>query len=546
MTSTADHTEIQRLRVELERHNRLYYVDAAPEISDREFDQMMARLIDLEEKHPELATIDSPSRKVGGQPIDGFESVAHRVPMLSIENAFEEQVIRDWDGGLQKTLGQESLEYSVEYKIDGVAMALIYERGVLVRGVTRGNGAVGDDITSNARIVGGVPLRLQGNVPEELEVRGEVIILNEDFAQYQAAQVRAGEEPFKNPRNAAAGALKLLDPRIARERHLRFLAHGVGFVSENRWQKYTDFLDDVRTMGLPTTPGVMLASGIEKLMLVCQSMIDLVPELPFEVDGLVIKLNALTQREELGATSKSPRWVRAYKWERYEAETKVREITIQVGKTGTLTPVAELEPVEIAGTTVSRASLHNRDEVDRLGIRIGDTVVVEKAGKIIPHVLWVNEAARTGKEREFHFPTTCPECSTPVHQDDGGVYIRCPNPSCPAQLRETLIFFASRPAMDIDGLGEKLVEQLLQNHLVSSIPSLYELKEKRDQLLQLERLGQKSIDKLLAGLEASRSQPLWRLLTGMNIRHVGQSNAQVLERAFGTLDAIAEQSADSL
>ncbi|MCA9057122.1 MAG: NAD-dependent DNA ligase LigA, partial [Planctomycetaceae bacterium] len=415
--------EITQLRSELERHNRLYYVDAAPEIPDREFDRMMARLIELEQQHPDLATADSPSRKVGGAPIEGFESVAHRVPMLSIENAFDEQAIRDWDAGLQKSLELESPEYSVEYKIDGVAMALIYQQGMLIRAVTRGNGAVGDDITSNARIVGGVPLRLAGACPEELEVRGEVIILNEDFAQFQAAQVRNGEEPFKNPRNAAAGALKLLDPRVARQRKLRFLAHGVGYVSTTPWSQYTEFLDDIRRLGLPTTPSVQKAAGFDDLMRVCQTMIDAVPELPFEVDGLVVKLNSLIARDQLGATSKSPRWVRAYKWERYEAETTVRDITIQVGKTGALTPVAELEPVEIAGTTVSRASLHNRDELHRLGVCIGDRVVVEKAGKIIPHVLWVNEAARTGTERPFEFPEQCPECGAAVHQDEGGVYI---------------------------------------------------------------------------------------------------------------------------
>lgn len=539
--------EIEQLRAELERHNRLYYVDAAPEITDREFDRLMRRLQQLEEQHPEFDSPTSPTRKVGGEPITGFQQVAHRIPMLSIDNAFEEQELLDWDAGLQKALETDQPEYSVEYKIDGVALSLVYENGTLTRGATRGNGAVGDDITSNARVVAGVPLRLAlPKPPPVLEVRGEVVILNEDFAAWQAAQVAAGEEPFRNPRNAAAGALKLLDPNEAFRRRLRFVTHGLGYSEGMSWSTHTEFIAAARDMGLPVTPDVCRATGASELMQRVQQMMENVASLPFEVDGIVIKLNQLDQREALGVTSKSPRWVRAYKWERYEAETKVRDITINVGKTGTLTPTAELEPVEIDGTIVSRASLHNRDEVQRLGIMIGDTVLVEKAGKIIPHVLRVNEAERSGSEQPYEFPTSCPECEAPVVQDEGGVYIRCPNPECPAQLRETLIFFASRTAMDIDGLGEKLVGQLLEAGLVDGIPSLYRLHTKREQLLALERFGEKSTDKLLAGLEDSKQQPMWRLLTGLNIRHVGQSNARVLERAFGTLDELAAQNEETL
>lgn len=539
--------QIDQLRAELERHNRLYYVEAAPVIADRDYDKLMAELQSLEQQYPQYDSPSSPSHKVGGEPIEGFQQVEHRVPMLSIDNAFEEQELIDWDAGLQKEFGRSQLDYSVEYKIDGVALALIYERGELVRGVTRGNGAVGDDITSNARIVAGVPLRLETKKPPAvLEIRGEVIIWNEDFAAFQAAQVAAGEEPFKNPRNAAAGALKLLDPKESRKRGLRFLAHGVGHVDGISWKNYLAFLKSIRSMGMPITPGVGRAKGFNKLMSVVSDMMEGVAELPFEVDGIVIKLNQLAERDQLGATSKSPRWVRAYKWVRYEAETVVEDISINVGKTGTLTPVAELRPVEIDGTTVSRASLHNRDELDRLGVKIGDTVLVEKAGKIIPHVLRVNEAERTGAEREFVFPEICPECQTPVQQDTGGVYIRCPNPMCPAQLRETLVFFASRPAMDIDGLGEKMVAQLLDSRLIDGIPALYRLHEKRDDLLAMERTGEKSVDRLLAGIDASKQQPLWRLLTGMNIRHVGQSNAQVLEEAFGTATEISQQTVEAL
>ena len=397
--------QIDGLRRELERHNRLYYVDAAPEIPDRDYDRMMSELQQLEEAHPEYDSPSSPSKKVGGEPIAGFEQVEHRVPMLSIDNAFEEQELIDWDAGLQKTFEREKLEYSVEYKIDGVAMAIIYENGDLVRGVTRGNGAVGDDITSNSRIVGGVPLRLDTDTPPPvLEIRGEVIILNEDFAAFQAAQVAAGEDPFKNPRNAAAGALKLLDPKESRKRGLRFLAHGVGHVEGIEWPDYLSFLESIRSLGMPITPNVSKAVGFEDLMKVVGTMMDGVASLPFEVDGIVIKLNNLAERDTLGTTSKSPRWVRAYKWERYEAETKVRDISIQVGKTGTLTPVAELEPVEIDGTTVSRASLHNRDELERLGVCIGDTVLVEKAGKIIPTCSSRQRSRKNGRRNRIRFP----------------------------------------------------------------------------------------------------------------------------------------------
>jgi len=547
MVTKSVQDEIASLRRELERHNRLYYVEAAPEISDRDFDRMMRRLQELEAEHPEFDSEDSPSRKVGGDPIDGFQTVEHRVPMLSIENLFEEREVIDWDAGLQKLLNTDRPDYSVEYKIDGVGLSLIYENGRLVRGVTRGNGQTGDDITSNARVVGGVPLRLDcDSPPPVLEIRGEVIIHGENFSAFQAAQVARNKDPFRNPRNAAAGALKLLDPKQTRERRLRFLAHGIGYVDGIHWDSWHAFLDVIRRMGIPVTPRVTRAQGIRQLLQAVSEMIDGVPELPFEVDGVVIKLDRPEHREQLGTTSKSPRWVRAYKWERYEAETAVRDISIQIGKTGALTPVAELAPVEIDGTMVSRASLHNRDELNRLGVMIGDSVVVEKAGRIIPHVLRVNTAARTGSEVPFTFPDTCPECETVTCQEEDGVYIRCPNPQCPAQLRESIIFFASRSAMDIDGLGEKLVELLLDKCLIDSLPSLYRLAQQRDRLTGLDRMGEKSVDLLLAGIAASKDQPLWRLLTGMNIRHVGQNNAQVLETAFGTMDAIASRSVEQL
>jgi len=539
--------EVVSLRRSLEYHNRLYYVEAKTEITDREYDTIFRRLVELEDRFPELRSADSPSQKVGGEPVSAFAQVEHRIPMLSIDNLFEDAELQDWHEGLQKLLEQEEPEYTVEYKIDGVALSLTWEDGSLVRAATRGNGSTGDDVTSNARVIRGIPLRLHCHSPPAvLEVRGEVLILNEDFSASQQARIEAGEEPFRNPRNAAAGALKLLDSRQTRDRQLRFLGHGLGYREGIDWPTYCEFLASARSFGIPVTPGVQTVRGLDGLRTACEELISQVPELPFEVDGLVLKLNRLAEWTQLGSTARSPRWVRAWKWQRYEAETRISRITVQVGRTGVMTPVAELEPVEIAGTTVSRASLHNRDEVERLGVRIGDLVVVEKAGKIIPHVLRVNEQARSGDETEYCFPDVCPECSARAVQDENGVYVRCPNPRCPAQLRETLVFFSSRPAMDIDGLGEKLVEQLLTARLVDGIPSLYRLHQHREVLERLERQGQKSIERLLAGIDASRTQPLWRLLTGLNIRHVGQTNARNLEAAFGTLQQIAEQSEETL
>ena len=540
--------EIAQLREELQRHNYLYYVETRPEISDLEFDRLLKKLQDLEEKHPEYDSPDSPTHKVGGEPIAGFKTVQHRQPMLSIDNVYEIDKIRDFDTRLKKLLGSDDdLAYIAEYKIDGVAISLIYEYGRFVQAVTRGDGRQGDDITHNARIVMGVPLRLIGDdLPPVLEVRGEVFINNPDFAHLRATQEQAGEHVFVNPRNTAAGALKLLDPNIAVQRKLRFFAHGSGYLEGVEFATQMEFLAALRDWGVPTTPNVALCPSLDAVLSQCDKFIEDLHTLDFEVDGIVIKVNDRELQEELGRTSKSPRWILAYKWEKYEAVTQIESIDVQVGKTGALTPVAHLKPVEIDMTTVSRASLHNRDEVERLGVRIGDWVVVEKAGKIIPHVVRVEEHRRDGSEKKFRFPKNCPVCKTPAVQDEGGVYVRCPNPDCPAQLRETLRFFASRAAMDIEGLGIKLIEQLLAARLLKSLGDVYRLPDRREELLALERMGEKSVDNLLAAIESSKQQPLWRLLTGLNIRHVGSSNAQVLERRIGTLDEIMQQTAEQL
>lgn len=543
-------TRIESLRSDLNRHNRLYYVDARPEISDLEFDRLLKELTDLETTHPEFDSPDSPTRKVGGTPIDGFVTVEHRLPMLSIENGYTEGEVREWFARIQKLLPPGTvIELVVEYKVDGVALALVYEQGRLTQAITRGDGRRGDDVTHNARTMGGVPLRLDcAEPPARLEVRGEAYIANSDFQHIRAAQVAAGDEPFANPRNATAGSLKLLDPTLCAQRKLRFYAHSLGASEGVEFATHTSLLETVRSWGIPVTPNVHLFHTIDEVLEFVTVEMEAIGGLDFEVDGFVVKVNTITQREQLGTTSKSPRWVIALKFERYEGITRLKDVQWQVGKTGVLTPVAWLEPVEIAGTTVSRASLHNCDEIARLGVRLGDWVVVEKAGKIIPHVVRVEEHRREGHEVAVEVIKSCPQCQTEWVRDEGGVYIRCPNPNCPAQLRETLRYYASRAAMDIEGLGIKLIEQLTEAGIVAALPDIYRLSEpeRRARVLGLERVGEKSVDNLLAGVDASRQQPLWRLLAGLNIRHVGVRTAQLLSDRFGTLDAIAGATVEEL
>jgi len=541
--------KVARLRSEIRHHDALYYQQAAPQISDAEYDSLMRQLVELETTFPELQSPDSPTQKVGGAPIEGFVTVEHRVPMLSIDNSFTEAELSEFGGRVVRLIGPEPVEWVVEYKVDGVALSLIYERGKLVCAVTRGDGRRGDDVTHNARTIGGVPLVLAGDVPDVpdvLEVRGEAYIGNKDFAQLQADMVNLGEEPLKNSRNATAGAIKLLDPRLCARRKLRFFAHSVGSLAGASYSTHWEFLQTIQSMGIHAVAKTSLQPSFEVAVAHTQQLMEDLHELDFEVDGIVLKVNDLRVREQLGMTSKSPRWAIAYKWEKYEAETKIKDIRISVGKTGTLTPTAYLEPVEIAGTTVSRASLHNRDEIERLGVQLHDWIIVEKAGKIIPHVVRVEQHKRDGTQIPFEFPLICPECQTPVVQDEEGVYIRCPNPGCPAQLRESIRFYASRAAMDIEGLGIKLIEQLTAAQFLTSFSDIYRLKDRRSELLTLERLGEKSVDNLLAGIEASKQQPLWRLLTALNLRHVGTRTAQQLAERFGTMEVLAAQTEQQL
>ncbi len=546
-------SEIARLREEIRRHDRKYYVEAAPELTDRQYDQLINRLKQLEADHPELVTADSPTRRIGDRPVEGLQSVDHRVPMLSIDNTYSIEELRTYGGRIAALLPDEPIEWVVELKIDGVAGSLIYENGVLVRGVTRGNGRTGDDITHNVRTVRDIPLRLDGpNVPPVLEVRGEIYMANSDLVRLNESQEREGKPPFANTRNVTAGSIRQLDSKVCAGRRLRMFCHGVGHVEGLSAATHMEFLDELRTMGLPATPFVECFGSFGAAVDHCERLIERLHELDFEIDGLVLKVNRFDQRERLGSTSKSPRWVIAYKFEKYEATTRLNAITVQIGKTGAATPVANLVPVELAGTKVSRASLHNADEIRRKDIREGDIVVVEKAGKIIPHIVRVEKHQRKDSLPEFVFPVDCPECATPLvrdtigEKDKEGAYIRCPNLQCPAQVKERIRYFAGRNAMDIEGLGDKLVDQLVGQGILTSYGDLYRLEQRQDRLLNLDRMGRKSVDKLLDAIDASKHRGPARLLNAMSIRHVGTRVAVVLAEHFGSLDTLAAADQEQL
>lgn len=537
--------QIEELREQIRYHDKKYYVDAAPEISDLEYDRLVERLKKLEAAHPELITPDSPTQRVGDQPVGELPPVEHRVPMLSIDNTYSLEELRAYGARIARLLPGEKIEWVVELKIDGVAVSLLYERGVLVRGATRGNGRVGDDITHNVRTLSEVPLRLLGSrVPEELEVRGEVYMTNSDLVRLNEEQQRRGEPTFANTRNVTAGTIRLLDPRICAARRLRLFCHSVGFARGLRAKTHMEFLEEIRGYGLPVTPHAELFPDFEGALAHCEQQIEHLHELDFEIDGLVLKVNRFDQRERLGATSKSPRWMIAYKFEKYEATTRLLRISVQVGKSGAITPVAELEPVELAGTTVSRASLHNAEEIARKDVREGDVVVVEKAGKIIPHIVRVERHLRREELPPYRFPRTCPECHTRLVKDEGGVYIRCPNLECPAQIKERLRYYASRNAMDIEGLGDKLVDQLVERGLVRNVADLYRLTS--DQLQGLERMGPKSSQNLLEQIERSKSRGLARLLNGLAIRHVGARTAALLAEHFQSMEKLEHASIEEL
>ncbi|MBM7553417.1 NAD-dependent DNA ligase LigA [Thalassobacillus pellis] len=541
MNQTEAKQKVEELREQLNRYNYEYHVQDNPSVSDYEYDMKMRELVDLEEQFPDLVTADSPSQRVGGPPLDAFQKVQHNVPMLSLGNAFNEEELRDFDrrarGGVD-----EDIQYVCELKIDGLAVSLTYEDGLFVRGATRGDGTTGEDITKNLRTIRNIPLRLKE--AESLEVRGEAYMPKRSFIKLNEEKEANGEEPFANPRNAAAGSLRQLDPKIAAKRNLDIFLYGVGEWQTSELGSHSERLEKMEQLGLKTNPEWQKCDDIDAVIDYVNGWVERRMDLDYEIDGIVIKVDRLDQQEALGFTAKSPRWAIAYKFPAEEAITKLKDIELSVGRTGAVTPTALLDPVKVAGTTVQRASLHNEDLIREKDIRIGDTVVIKKAGDIIPEVVRVLTEERTGEEKEYYMPEHCPECGSELVRLEEEVALRCINPNCPAQLREGLIHFVSRNAMNIDGLGEKVIAQLFKENLVATIADLYKLA--REELLKLERMGEKSVDNLLNAIHASKENSLERLLFGLGIRYVGSKAAKTLAEAFGTMDNLQKASYEDL
>lgn len=536
----------RELRDEIRRHERLYYVLNAPEVSDEAYDRLERELRELEAEHPELVTPDSPTQRVGERPSEEFPSVTHAVPMLSLDNTYSEEELREFEARLFRVLGgPREMRYVAELKVDGLSMSLHYEDGRLFRAVTRGDGVRGDDVTPNVRAIRSVPLALLGaNVPRELEVRGEVYFPRSRFDALNREREARGEEPFANPRNAAAGSMKTLDARVVAERGLDIFVYAVARAREaglaGQWQA----LERLREWGLRTNPAARLCAGLEPVLDYCREWRERRDALEYDIDGVVVKVDDLALQAELGSTSKFPRWAIAYKYPARQASTSVRSIEVQVGRTGKLTPVALLEPVFLAGSTVGRATLHNEEEVARKDVREGDTVLIEKGGDVIPKVVRVVDPERPGRGAPWTPPLACPVCGTEAVKAEGEVDRRCPNSSCPAQVEEGLKHFARREAMDIEGLGDVLVHQLVEQGLVRDFADLYALK--LEELLGLERMAEKSGRNLLEAIEASKGRELRRLLFGLGIRFVGERAALLLARHFRSLEALGRASAEEL
>ncbi|MDF2038511.1 NAD-dependent DNA ligase LigA [Cytobacillus oceanisediminis] len=525
----------------LNQYNYEYHVLDQPSVPDAEYDRLMRDLIELEEQFPELKTEDSPTQRVGGEILDMFEKVEHQSQMLSLGNAFNEQDLRDFDRRVRQGAG-ENVSYVCELKIDGLAVSLRYDDGLFILGATRGDGSIGENITANLKTIRSIPLRLKENV--RMEVRGEAFMPRRSFEKLNKAKEENGEEPFANPRNAAAGSLRQLDPRLAAKRNLDIFVYGIANAGDTGIVSHSEGLNYLDSLGFKTNKERKRCESIEEVIDYVQGWTDKRPNLSYDIDGIVIKVDSLESQEQLGTTAKSPRWAIAYKFPAEEVVTTLRDIELSVGRTGVVTPTALLEPVRVAGTTVQRASLHNEDLIREKDIKIGDQVVVKKAGDIIPEVVNVLADRRTGEEQDFSMPTHCPECESELVRLDGEVALRCINPKCPAQIREGLIHFVSRNAMNIDGLGEKVISQLFAENLIKDVADIYKLTY--EQLIQLERMGEKSVNNLIQAIENSKGNSFEKLLFGLGIRHVGAKAAKTLAQEFGHMDALEKASRDDL
>ena len=560
--------EIAELRRQINQHDYSYYVMNSPTVADVEYDALMRRLKELEAERPELITPDSPTQRVSGQPSEGFEEYFHKRPMMSLDNSYSIEDLRDWARRCEKLAEGRSFDFVAELKIDGLSLSLIYENGLLARGVTRGDGARGEVVTANAKTIRSIPLRIETDRTEEIEVRGEVYLPHEAFERVNRERAEQELPTFANPRNAASGAMRQLDPQAVADRHLDIFCYQLLFDGEPAFATHFESLDWMAARGFKVNQHRKLCRDIEEVIEYCNEWDTKRDGLNYETDGIVIKVNQVVIQDELGATSKAPRWAIAYKFPARQASTQLMDVIYQVGRTGAVTPVAVLDPVQLAGTTVSRASLHNSEEMLRLGVKRGDFVFIEKSGEIIPQVVKVIIERRTGKETDFEFPTHCPVCQAELVKPEDEAVTRCPNPQCPAKLRAGLLHFSARRAMRIEGLGEALVEQLTSARtqldkkgeavvdqdgspivlppLVNNVADLYLLEDKKEDLLALPRMGGKSVDNLLAQIEASKEAGLARLIYGLGIRHVGERTAVILAKQYGSLEKLAAASAEEL
>jgi len=539
--------EIRRLREAIDRHNHLYFVLDSPEIEDAEFDALMRRLVELESKHPEFVTSESPTQRIGAAPSDGFPSVRHGVAMLSLANAFSEQDLLDFDRRVRALLETDSIRYVAEPKLDGLSVELVYRRGQLVQGSTRGDGRVGEDVTANLRTIRSIPLRLRTDdlpLPSLLEVRGEVYVDKADLVTLNRERDAHGLAPFANPRNLAAGSLRQLDPHVTAERPLKMYAYDVGRSEPTRIRSQRDLLTLLPRLGLRVNPLYAVCDGIEEAIAFYEHVRDDRDALPYEADGVVVKLDAFDARRSIGAISRSPRWAIARKFPAEREATRLLDIVVSVGRTGVLTPVAVLEPVRVRGVEISSATLHNEDEVREKDLRIGDIVLVQRAGDVIPQVVAPLPERRTGEERTFSMPATCPTCASPVVRLDGEVARRCLNTACPARIKQSILHFVSRGALDVEGLGPRRIDQLVDDGIVQRLGDLFRLD--RGTLIELDRMGAKSADNLLAALDAARTPSLGRFIFALGIPEVGARTAETLAEDLGSLDAIAAADTDTL